>query len=121
MRQLVTITPARLANRTMPHRKGIYGPTWWEMARFLATKYRLDREDMLAIMRDVFRYIDAEVMRNGERFNVPGFGTFVRVDGGESRWGTERDWMKVDRVSPKTSGTLYTQQDDEEDAGPREE
>lgn len=123
MRQLVVITPARVANRSMPHSKTLYGPLWGDMCRFLAVKYRLDLADVRALVGDVFRYIDAEVMRNNEYMSIPGFGTFRRREqnhaGGFGPDVPVAEWMKLDRSIRKYTGTLFTLQEDEEDAGPR--
>lgn len=121
MRQLVIITPARVANRSMPHAQGVYGPLWKDLYRFLAVKYRINDQSMRLICEDVFRYIDAEVMRNGEYFSVPGFGTFRRMEQGNG-WDTNTpaEWMKLDRRFRKYNRALFTDQEDAEDAGPRE-
>lgn len=123
MRQLVIITPARVANRSMPHAQGVYGPLWKDLYRFLAVKYRINDQSMRLICEDVFRYIDAEVMRNGEYFSVPGFGTFRRMQepSATSHDGSPAEWMKLDRRFRKYNRALFTDQEDDEDAGPRED
>jgi len=105
----------------MPHSKAEYGPLWRDLYRFLSVKYRINDDSMRAIVTDVFRYIDAEVMRNGEFFSIPGFGTFRRMEAGNG-WdpNTPAEWMKLDRTTRKFQGTLFTQEEDPEDAGPRE-
>lgn len=121
MRRLVAITPARVANRSMPHAQGTYGPLWRDLYRFLAVKYRINDDSMRAIITDVFKYIDAEVMRNGEYFSIPGFGTFRRMEAGNG-WdpNTPAEWMKLERRERKFRGNLFTNMDDPEDAGRRE-
>jgi hypothetical protein len=126
MRQLVTITPARHSNRSMPHAQGLYGPLWGHLCRFLAVKYRIDVDSMRLILSDAFRYIDSEVMRHGEHFSVPGFGKFERAqqvheEGEHGHFVIDAEWMRIDRRLRKYKGTLFTTQDDAEDAGPREE
>ena len=123
MRQLVEITPARVANRSMPHAQGLYGPLWRDLYRFLAVKYRINDDSMRDIVRDVFKYIDAEVMRNGEYFAIPGFGRFelMTAPSGSTHDGTDAEWLAVRRTYRKWKGTLFTYEEDPEDAGPREE
>ena len=125
MRRIVAITPARLANRSMPHAKGLYGPTFYDLTRFIAVKFRLDTGSARAIIHDVFRYIDGEVMRNDQFVSVPGFGTIRKREAEpQTRHGVvirERQWMAVDRVERRSRGTLYTDVDDPEDAGTGDE
>lgn len=123
MRQLVTITPARVANRSMPHAQGLYGPLWRDLYRFLAVKYRINDDSMRAIVTDVFKYIDGEVMRNNEHMSIPGFGRFelMTSPSGSSVDGTDAEWIAVRRAFRKWKGTLFTNDEDPEDAGPREE
>ena len=121
MRRLVEVTPARVARWSKPNFDKLYGPYWQDLWRFLAAKYAVDEDDVRRLLSDAFRYIDSEVMVHGEFFSIPGFGTLRRMEANSHWEGATAEWMKVDRRFRKFNKTLFTQQEDEEDAGPRDE
>lgn len=120
MRRLVELIPVRvIANRgRRPSPDTLYGPKWRELRDFVARKHQISQEDAAAIMHTVFKYITSEVIRHGERFMIPGFGTFVRrVKPGAGGQAPNMYSISVQRHGLRA---LHEQFEDDEDAGPRE-
>ncbi|MDE2022375.1 MAG: hypothetical protein KGI71_05705 [Patescibacteria group bacterium] len=118
MRQVVYITPAR-TKKSRPHRvTRLFGPTLDDLAQFLSIKYAINHVDMHHMLVDVFKYIDAEVMRNDERFIVARFGTFKKRHA-NSGGGNIVEALSITRAGKTWNQSAFTLMDDPEDAGPR--
>lgn len=55
-----------------------YGPKWKDLTEYLTRKYGIDGRDVNAMLFDIFRYIEVEVLRGGGVFRIPRFGRFER-------------------------------------------
>lgn len=124
MRRIVQVTPAELSRTNgsgMPPKLDNFGPTSQDIIRFLSIKYRVTIETARAMYYDIFKYIDAEVMRNNESFKVSGFGRFFkRHKVANATTGEMGEYLVVSRRHMARHGTLMTALDDPEDLGPRE-
>ena len=79
MRRLTHVVQLeRSGQRRKPQFNGVYGATWTDLQRYLRDKYGLRERDVGAIVRDVFRYIEYEVLIGEGVFRIPKFGTFAR-------------------------------------------
>jgi nucleoid DNA-binding protein len=120
MRRIVSIAPIELSRSNgsgNPPNLENFGPTSADIIRFIAIKYRINREYARAIYYDIFKYIGAEVMNNNEAVLVRGFGRFEkRHHNGPNGMG---EYLVVRRKHMQYHGGLMTQRDDPEDMGPR--
>lgn len=84
MRQLVEITPARIVKRVVVPSKLVdaYPGTMEGLRQFIATKYRLDRDDVRDIIKDIFKFITCEIIKHDTKWSIPGFARLVRSQRG---------------------------------------
>lgn len=64
-----------------PHAKlagKVYGHRYTDLGSFIMQKYALTENDARALLADVFRYIEMEVLAGCGGFTVPRFGRFER-------------------------------------------
>lgn len=92
----------------------VYGRTYSELARYIIDKYGIRKPYVHAILHDIFRFIEMEVMA-GERgiFTVPRFGRFERskVKGGFLE--EEHDAIRFNRAAIRRGGTYIDFEDEE--------
>jgi len=106
------VRPSRGAVKDRP-----YGASWHEMARYLSTKWGVDINDTRAMMRDIFRYIEMEVLAGEGAFTVPRFGRFERrevIHGeGEEDVVTTTTVMRFTRRNVKPGNSFIDWEDEE--------
>ena len=94
MRRIVEYLHARVRPTRYSNQKDVlYGERWKDLRMYLSRKYGIDGRDVTAILFDVFRYIEFEVLLGSGRFRVPLFGAFERreVARGEQDGGSTSD------------------------------
>jgi nucleoid DNA-binding protein len=98
-RQVVEYTPCRTTTCWRPNRRKrfVYGARVEDLVDYLSEKYGIKDTSARAIVRDVFRYILAEVLSGKEgTFTIPMFGRFFRA---VLRHGTFHKGMVLETVS----------------------
>jgi hypothetical protein len=110
MRRLThVIQLERGTQKRQPRFQGVYGATYTDLLRYLRDKYGLRERDVSSIVRDIFNYIEHEVLLGVGKFRIPKFGTF------EVRKSTQNTRiMRFLRRNITAMGTGFTQQADDE-------
>jgi len=88
MRRIIRGVMTRVLTRRRGPTERLFGHRYTDLGNYISSKYGINRDDVTAILFDIFRYIEMEVLA-GERglFHVPRFGTFTRRDIGHGQEG----------------------------------
>lgn len=111
---VVTLGPYRAAQSN----GYLYGPVYGDLIRFVSAKHRITQDSARAVVETIFRYIDAETVRHGEPMTFPGFARIWRGEDQTSNVSGRSG--AVLHISRRNIKNRYTDEEDEEDAGPRE-
>lgn len=112
MRRLTHVVQTRVRRRINAAFQSRYGHHYKDLTRYITDKYGLHPADARAIVVDIFRYIEVEVLRGPlGRFTVPRFGRFERreVQGNKDR----HIVMRFTRASVKRAGSYIDFEDEE--------
>jgi hypothetical protein len=122
-RQLATLVTTQVSHQRRAGTRGtrfnqVYGPTYSELAKYLVDKYGIRKPYIHALLYDVFRYIEMEVLSGAKgAFTVPRFGRFLRREvthgDGEGGRATTDVVMRFTRANVKRGGSYIDFEDEE--------
>lgn len=84
-RMVKTVEPVKAlgrgqrGNQLRTTRDRIFTARWSDMVAYLATKFRLSRDDVSRLLYAAFDYVKDETLKSDETFFIPHFGVFRRV------------------------------------------
>jgi hypothetical protein len=123
MRRLTTVVPSEPLGNLRRYSGKLYGHSHLDIVEFLSMKHRISKASVRALLISYWRYLTREVMEHGETVVIPGVGRLKR---------RVSDTLISRTTGEKITGTgmafvtgymsiRYIDQEDDEDAGPREE
>ena len=123
MRRLTTVIPSEPLGNLRRYSGKLYGPSHLDIVEFLSMKHRISKASVRSLLVSYWRYLTREVMEHGETVMIPGVGTLKRQvsDTLTSRTTGEKVTGTSMRFLTSHMSVRYIEQEDDEDAGPKEE